>query len=77
MEQAPEAIARVDSIDGLKLDGVHAHIGSQLLGLEPFRREVAELAKLGDFPVWDLGGGLGRSLHRGSARAPGDRRVRL
>jgi diaminopimelate decarboxylase len=27
--------------------------------LEPFRREVAELAKLGDFPVWDLGGGLG------------------
>jgi diaminopimelate decarboxylase len=59
MEQAPEAIARVDSIDGLKLDGVHAHIGSQLLGLEPFRREVAELAKLGDFPVWDLGGGLG------------------
>ena len=59
MEQAQEAIARVESIDGLKLDGVHAHIGSQLLGLEPFRREVAELAKLGDFPVWDLGGGLG------------------
>jgi diaminopimelate decarboxylase len=38
---------------------VHAHIGSQLLSLEPFRREVAELAKLGDFPVWNLGGGLG------------------
>ena len=39
--------------------GLHAHIGSQLLELEPFRREVAELARLGDFPVWDLGGGLG------------------
>jgi diaminopimelate decarboxylase len=38
---------------------VHAHIGSQLLGLEPFLNEVAEMAKLGDFPVWDLGGGLG------------------
>jgi diaminopimelate decarboxylase len=37
-----------------------------LLELEPFRREVAELAKLGSethppggFSVWDLGGGLG------------------
>ena len=59
MAQAGEAIERVAAIDGLKLDGVHAHIGSQLLGLEPFRRAVAELAKLGDFPVWDLGGGLG------------------
>jgi diaminopimelate decarboxylase len=59
MAQVGEAIARVETIDRLKLDGVHAHIGSQLLGLEPFRREVAELAKLGDFPVWNLGGGLG------------------
>jgi diaminopimelate decarboxylase len=59
MAQAGEALARVESVDGLLLMGVHAHIGSQLLGLEPFRSEVAELAKLGDFPVWDLGGGLG------------------
>jgi len=42
MAQAGEAIERVAAIDGLKLDGVHAHIGSQLLGLEPFRRAVAE-----------------------------------
>jgi diaminopimelate decarboxylase len=46
-------------VDGLLLEGVHAHIGSQLLSLEPFRSAAAELAKLGDFPVWDLGGGLG------------------
>jgi diaminopimelate decarboxylase len=59
MGDAPEAIARVQGIAGLSLQGVHAHVGSQLLGLEPFRREVAELATLGDFPVWDLGGGLG------------------
>jgi diaminopimelate decarboxylase len=59
MAEAQEAIARVEAIPGLKLEGVHAHIGSQLLGLEPFRSEVAEVAKLGDFPVWDLGGGLG------------------
>jgi diaminopimelate decarboxylase len=59
MADAQEAIARVRGVSGLALEGLHAHIGSQLLGLEPFRREVAELAKLGDFPVWDLGGGLG------------------
>ena len=48
------------AVDGLSLQGVHAHIGSQLLDLEPFRREVARARPaLGDFPVWDLGGGLG------------------
>jgi diaminopimelate decarboxylase len=56
---APEVFARVRHIAALSLRGVHAHIGSQLLELEPFRAMVAELAGLGDFPVWDLGGGLG------------------
>ncbi len=60
---AAEAIARLQSIAGLSLQGLHAHIGSQLLGLEPFRREVAELSKLGEgvggFSIYDLGGGLG------------------
>jgi diaminopimelate decarboxylase len=59
MADVPAAIARIEGIDGLALAGLHAHIGSQLLELDPFRREVSELAKLGDFPVWDLGGGLG------------------
>jgi len=59
MADAQAAIARVRAVAGLQLQGLHAHIGSQLIELEPFRREAAELAKLGDFPVWDLGGGLG------------------
>jgi diaminopimelate decarboxylase len=59
MADAGEAIARVSAAAGLSLEGVHAHIGSQLLALEPFEREAAELAKLGDFRVWDVGGGLG------------------
>jgi diaminopimelate decarboxylase len=63
MAQAGEAIARLQALDGLTLEGLHAHIGSQLLGLEPFRREAAELAKLGEavggFSIYDLGGGLG------------------
>jgi diaminopimelate decarboxylase len=58
-EQAPQALARVERAQGLALRGVHAHVGSQLLDLEVFRREAAELARLGDFPVWNLGGGLG------------------
>jgi len=68
--QAGEAFARVQGVDGLSLQGVHAHIGSQLLGLDPFRAEVAELAKLGDFPVWDLGGGLGVRYTREQPPAP-------
>jgi diaminopimelate decarboxylase len=59
MGQAQEAIARVGRVAGLRLAGLHAHIGSQLLDLEPFEREAEQLGKLGDFPVWDLGGGLG------------------
>src|ERR1700733_6307788 len=63
MGEAQQAIARLREVAGLSLSGVHAHIGSQLLGLEPFRREVAELARLGEpvggFSVYDLGGGLG------------------
>ena len=35
------------------------HIGSQLRSLEPYRRAVAALARVGDFGVYDLGGGLG------------------
>ena len=59
MAEAREALARVQSVAGLALAGVHAHIGSQLMELAPFRAAVAELAGLGDFPVWDFGGGLG------------------
>jgi diaminopimelate decarboxylase len=59
MEQAPRALERVAEIAGLELRGLHAHIGSQLLELEPFARAATQLATLGPFPVWDLGGGLG------------------
>ena len=39
--------------------GLHFHIGSQLLELEPFRAAVRAIATLGDFPVYNVGGGLG------------------
>jgi len=70
MARAGEAIARLQELDGLSLEGLHAHIGSQLLGLEPFRREAAELATLGEFGVWDLGGGLGAQYTEGQQAPP-------
>jgi diaminopimelate decarboxylase len=59
LDDARAAIERLAGSDRLALDGPHMHIGSQLLELEPFREAVATLAQLGDFPVYDLGGGLG------------------
>jgi diaminopimelate decarboxylase len=59
MDDVPEAIERVRSVDGLQLDGLHAHIGSQLFELAPFERAAAALSAIGTFPTWDLGGGLG------------------
>src|SRR4051794_8519372 len=43
----------------VELAGLHMHIGSQLRSLDPYRRAVAALAQVGDFEVYDLGGGLG------------------
>jgi diaminopimelate decarboxylase len=59
VEDARAAIARVQRSKRLVLDGLHMHIGSQLLELEPFRAAVAAIAQLGEFPVYNLGGGLG------------------
>lgn len=63
MADIPAAIERVQAIASLDLRGIHAHIGSQLLELEPYRREAAALAQIGErvggFSTYDLGGGLG------------------
>lgn len=59
MAQARAAIDLVAACGHLRLVGLHCHIGSQLLELEPFTRAVAALATLGAFDVYNLGGGLG------------------
>jgi diaminopimelate decarboxylase len=58
-DQAREAMARIRASDWLRLDGLHLHIGSQILDTEPFARAVEAVAKLGTFDVYDIGGGLG------------------
>ncbi len=57
--EARVVIDRVQQSEGLELVGLHFHIGSQLLELEPYRAAIAAIAELGDFPVYNLGGGLG------------------
>jgi diaminopimelate decarboxylase len=44
---------------GIELRGLHAHIGSQVLELEGFERLAEVLAGMGDWPLLNLGGGLG------------------
>src|SRR5918911_2292936 len=59
LEDAPRAIERVAASPKLDLEGLHIHIGSQILDLAPFRPAIAALASLGDFRTMNLGGGLG------------------
>jgi len=59
IDDAARAIERIDAIGGLRLLGLHVHVGSQLMELEPFVAAVAAIAPLGSFDVYDLGGGLG------------------
>jgi diaminopimelate decarboxylase len=59
LSEAAAAIERAAETPHLRLVGLHCHIGSQLLNLEPFRRAVGALAALGEFEVYNFGGGLG------------------
>ena len=64
LDEARDAIERVNASKHLTLTGLHAHIGSQLLALQPFRLAVAAMASLGHFSTVNLGGGLGVAYHR-------------
>jgi diaminopimelate decarboxylase len=59
LDAAPPAIERVVASEKLELEGLHMHIGSQITDLAPFRPAIAALADLGDFRMFNLGGGLG------------------
>ena len=56
---ARKLIARIESSPRLRMRGLHVHVGSQILAVEPFVEAVRAVAALGEFPVYDLGGGLG------------------
>ena len=56
---ARAAITRLRHSDKLRVDGLHAHIGSQIMAAEPYARAIEAIAGLGDFTTYNLGGGLG------------------
>ena len=56
---ARAAIDRLRHSHRLRLDGLHVHIGSQIMSAEPYARAIEAVAGLGQFPVYNLGGGLG------------------
>jgi diaminopimelate decarboxylase len=58
LAEAAAAVDRLNAAGWADVRGIHAHIGSQLFDLAPYREAVAALAELGPFPVYDLGGGL-------------------
>src|SRR4051794_12525223 len=59
LQDARVAIDRLAASSSLVLAGLHMHIGSQILELEPFRAAVEAIAGLGRFEAYNLGGGLG------------------
>jgi diaminopimelate decarboxylase len=58
IDDLPRAVERSEEA-GLELDGVHAHIGSQVFEMEVYEQLAEVMAGLGEWPLLNLGGGLG------------------
>jgi diaminopimelate decarboxylase len=58
VEEVPRAVERCEEV-GLELRGLHAHLGSQVFDLEVFEKLAEVLSAMGDWPLLNLGGGLG------------------
>jgi diaminopimelate decarboxylase len=58
MADVPRAVEACAAA-GLELRGLHAHIGSQILDVDVFDKLGELLAAMGDYPLLNLGGGLG------------------
>jgi diaminopimelate decarboxylase len=61
LDDVPRA---VESVGRLELKGLHAHLGSQIFDLEPFEQLAEVLTGMGDYPLLNLGGGLGIAYTR-------------
>jgi diaminopimelate decarboxylase len=63
VDDVPRAVERAREA-GLTLCGLHAHIGSQIFELEVYERLAEVIAGIGDWPLLNLGGGLGIAYTR-------------
>ncbi|GAA4064651.1 diaminopimelate decarboxylase [Agromyces indicus] len=60
-DQAERAIRRMRTHPLMRFEGVHLHIGSQILDTAQFAEAVAKISTIGTFDTYDVGGGLGVS----------------
>lgn len=59
MAETVELVQRLRTHNTIRVRGVHLHLGSQILDTAPFALAVRTLAGLGDFDIFNIGGGLG------------------
>ena len=59
LDDAREAIRQIEASTHLVMKGLHVHVGSQILQAAPFAEAIAAIGTLGEFEIYDLGGGLG------------------
>jgi len=57
--EAPEVVDAIAAAPGLELVGLHVHIGSQLGDTSSLARAAEVISRFGEFPIINLGGGLG------------------
>ena len=58
LDDVPRAVEAI-AARGLELRGMHAHLGSQIFDLGPYEKLAEVLTQMGDYPLLNLGGGLG------------------
>ena len=58
IEDAPRLLGRLANSSRLDLRGIHLHLGSQMFGLDPYRKAIDVVSALGEYDVYDVGGGL-------------------
>jgi diaminopimelate decarboxylase len=78
IEEAPEILARVRELRGVRLAGLQCHIGSQITELAPMGQAARALSRLSrqllasgfGLEMLDLGGGLGVAYEGGETLGP-------
>jgi len=80
LDRAPEVLAHAASLPGIRLTGLHFHLGSQIASVEPYRRALKKvlplagrLQELGaSLETLDVGGGLAVSYDQGAVPTAGE-----